>query len=135
MQSYIWIVLIIFAGAVIVYLKSTKSQEEELNGDERYLLGVGGIYNGQTFTIGKEVVIGRDAGQCSIIYPDGTRGVSSVHCKVKVENDGRAALIDLNSTYGTFRDNGERLSPDTIYYLGVGDGFYVGDAENTFLLK
>lgn len=135
MQSYIWIVLIVFAGAIITYLKSTKPQEEKTDGDERYLIGMGGIYNGQIFPIEKEVVIGRDVEQCSIIYPNGARGVSSVHCKIRIENDDRVALIDLASTYGTFRDNGERLSPNTIYYLGAGDGFYVGDAENTFLLK
>lgn len=134
MQNYIWIVLIIFIAAIMTYLKSTKPQEKEPEGDERFLIGMGGIYNGQTFPIGKEVVIGRDVNQCGIIYPNGTKGVSSVHCKVRIEGD-RVALIDLASTYGTFRDNGEKLSPNTIYYLETGDGFYVGDGENTFLVK
>ena len=135
MQSYIWIALIVFAGAVIAYLKSAKPKEEESDGDERNLIGMGGIYNGQIFPIGREVVIGRDIGRCGIIYPEGTRGISSVHCTVRVERDGRVALIDMGSTYGTFRDNGEKLSPGTVYYLGAGDGLYVGDTENTFLLK
>lgn len=134
MQSYMWILVLIFAAAVITYLRSVRTKEEENSGDERYLIGMGGIYKGQTFSIGKEIVIGRNANQCSIIYPNGTKGVSSVHCKVRIEKE-RVALIDLASSYGTFRDNGERLSPNMIYYLGPGDGFYVGDAENTFLVK
>lgn len=134
MQNYIWILVLIFAVAVITYLKSTKTKEEENSGDEKYLIGMGGIYKGQTFPIGKEIVIGRDANKCGIIYPSGTKGVSSVHCKVKIENE-RVALIDLSSSYGTFRDNGEKLSPNMVYYLGPGDGFYVGDAENVFVVK
>lgn len=129
-----WILVLIFAAAVITYLRSVRTKEEDNSGDERYLIGMGGIYKGQTFPIGKEIVIGRDANQCGIIYSNGTKGVSSVHCKVKIEKE-RVALIDLASSYGTFRDNGERLSPNMIYYLGPGDGFYVGDAENTFLVK
>ena len=129
-----WILVLIFAAAVITYLRSVRTKEEDNSGDERYLIGMGGIYKGQTFPIGKEIVIGRDANQCGIIYPNGTKGVSSVHCKVKIEKE-RVALIDLASSYGTFRDNGERLSPNMIYYLGPGDGFYMGDAENTFLVK
>ncbi len=134
MQNYIWILVLIFAVAVITYLKSTKTKEEENSGDEKYLIGMGGIYKGQTFPIGKEIVIGRDVNKCGIIYPSGTKGVSSVHCKVKIENE-RVALIDLSSSYGTFRDNGEKLSPNMVYYLGPGDGFYVGDAENVFVVK
>ncbi len=134
MQNYIWILVLIFVAAVIAYLKSIRNKEEENCGDERYLIGMGGIYGGQTFPIGKEIVIGRDVNQCGIIYPNGSKGVSSVHCKVRIENE-RVALIDLSSSYGTFRDNGERLSSNMVYYLGPGDGFYVGDAENIFLVK
>lgn len=134
MQNYIWIILIIFVAAIVAYLKSTKSSEEEHVGDERYLIGVGGIYNGQTFPIGKEIVIGRNSDKCGIIYPNGANGISSVHCKVYLE-DEKVALVDLASTYGTFRDNGERLSPNITYYLSAGDGFYVGNSDNTFLIK
>lgn len=134
MQNYMWILVLVFVAAVITYLRSSRTKDEENNGDERYLIGMGGIYKGQTFPIGKEIVIGRDTQKCGIIYPSGAKGVSSVHCKVKIENE-RVAVIDLSSSYGTFRDNGERLSPNMVYYLGPGDGFYVGDAENVFLVK
>lgn len=134
MQNYIWIILIIFVIAIVGYLKKTKGSEDENTGEERYLIGVGGIYDGQVFSIGKGIVIGRDSERCGIIYPGGTKGVSAVHCKVMVEDD-RTGLVDLASTYGTFRDNGEKLSPNVVYYLRPGDGFYIGNADNTFLLK
>lgn len=134
MQNYIWIVLVIFVIAIVGYLKSMKSSEEENAEDDRYLIGMGGIYDGQTFNIGKEIVIGRDPDKCSIIYPDGAKGISSVHCKIMAEH-GKVCLIDLASTYGTFRDSGEKLVPNMVYTLEVGDGFYIGDAENTFLFK
>lgn len=134
MQNYIWIVLVIFVIAIVGYLKSIRLPEEENTEDARYLLGIGGIYNGQTFTIGKEIVIGRNPDKCSIIYPDETKGISSIHCKIMVEN-GKVSLIDLASTYGTFRDNGEKLVPQVVYAMEVGDGFYIGNVENTFLIK
>lgn len=134
MQNYLWIVLVVFVMAIVAYIRSTKPKEEEPEGDERYLIGMGGPYRGQVFPIGREVVIGRDAAKCGIIFPKETRGVSSAHCKVKNEA-GKVVLVDLSSTYGTFRDNGEKLQPNMAYYLEAGDGFYVGDAENTFLVK
>lgn len=134
MQNYIWILVLIFAAAVIAYLKSIRTKEEDNCGDERYLIGMGGIYDGQTFPIGKGITIGRDVNQCGIIYPNDSKGVSSVHCRVKIENE-KVALVDLSSSYGTFRDNGERMSPNIVYYLGPGDGFYVGDSQNVFVVK
>lgn len=137
MQTYIGIALIIFVAAVIAYLRSTKESEESAEDsgrDRRYLIAMGGMYRGQSFPIGREIVIGRDAAKCGIIYPNTAKGVSSVHCKVMMEEE-RVALLDLGSTYGTFRDNGDKLSPNIKYYLEPGDGFYLGDAENTFVLK
>lgn len=135
MQNYIWIVLIIFVAAIAAYMKRTKgSDESENEGDARYLIGMGGTYRGQKFPIGKEIIIGRDAEQCGIVYPNSAKGISAVHCKVTIEGD-RIAVIDLASTYGTFRNTGEKLAAKTAYYLAPGDGFYVGNAENTFLIK
>lgn len=134
MGNYIWIILVIFLIAIAAYIKSTRHSEPENNGDERYLIGMGGMYKGQTFPIGNEVIIGRDASKCSIVYPNDEKGVSSVHCKV-IKDGEKIAVTDLASRYGTFRDNGEKLSPNTLYYLGPGDGFYVGNPNNTFLVK
>ena len=77
------------------------------------------------------VVIGRDPASCQIAFRDGTPGVSRRHCQIAWDMArGEFVLTDLNSSYGTFLLNGQRLNPGTPFYLKPGDGFYAGDRAN-----
>ena len=135
LEDYIWLILTVFILLVISYYKSTK-QTEDAGGSEaeKELHGIGGIYDGQKITVRQEIVIGRDPHKCSIIYPEGAKGVSAVHCSVHVK-DTKVELTDLSSTYGTFKGTGERLVPNRAYSLEQGDSFYVGAKENTFVVR
>ena len=79
---------------------------------------------------GQPVQIGRDGAVCRLVYQDGTPGVSGRHCQVSFEQ-GQFVLTDLNSTYGTFLSNGQRVAPNSPVTLPPKSSFYLGDADNT----
>lgn len=81
---------------------------------------------------GQPVQIGRDGAVCRLVYQDGTPGVSSKHCQVYFDQkDGQFVVTDLNSTYGTFLSNGQRIAPNTPVRLAPKSSFYLGEADNT----
>lgn len=92
-------------------------------------------HNGMSYALGQTpVMIGRDAANCAIAYREGTPGVSKRHCSVSWNPDtGEFLVTDLNSSYGTYLLNGQRLEPNIPYHLKAGESFYVG--ENTNVLR
>lgn len=79
---------------------------------------------------GQPVQIGRDGAVCRLVYQDDTPGVSGRHCQVSFEQ-GQFVLTDLNSTYGTFLSNGQRVAPNSPVRLPPKSSFYLGEADNT----
>lgn len=80
---------------------------------------------------GKQILIGRNAASCQIVFQQGTPGVSGVHCSVSWDAEReKFVLTDMKSSYGTFLMNGQKLSPGIPYYLSAGDSFYLGSREN-----
>ena len=81
---------------------------------------------------GTPVQLGRDAAVCRLVYQDGTPGVSSRHCQVFYDQKECVFVVtDLNSTYGTFLANGQRIAPNTPVKLPPQSAFYLGEADNT----
>lgn len=81
---------------------------------------------------GTPVQLGRDAAVCRLVYQNGTPGVSSRHCQVFYDQkEGVFVVTDLNSTYGTFLANGQRIAPNTPVKLPPQSAFYLGEADNT----
>ena len=81
------------------------------------------------------VQIGRDRATCRLVFQDDTPGVSSRHCQVYFnQQEGVFVVTDLNSTYGTFLANGQRLAPNAPMKLTPGVSIYLGEAANTILL-
>jgi len=95
------------------------------------LVGVSGPFAGNSFPLQDRIAIGRDPGQCGIIFPDKTPGVSALHCEVRREGAG-FTITDLGSSYGTFFAGGAKLSPNVPYPLRPGDSFYLGEEGNSF---
>lgn len=89
-------------------------------------------HNGKTFPVGKApVVIGRDPSKCIIIFKEGTKGVSGVHCSVSYDSEtDMFTITDLGSTYGTYLIGGQQVLAKTSLNLRSGDSFYVGDKAN-----
>lgn len=97
------------------------------------LTGVSGEFAGKSFPLQDSLIIGRDPARCNIIFPEKTPGVSALHCELRREGAG-LSITDLGSSYGTFLNNGARLSPNAPYPIKSGDTFYLGEAANSFRL-
>lgn len=89
---------------------------------------------GKTFTISGRSVIGRNPDKCNVFYPADERGVSGVHCEI-ISNGAMLTLNDLGSSYGTYLENGQKLTPNTPVSLRNGDKFYVASRDNTFEVR
>lgn len=94
-------------------------------------------HNGLEVSVGSgKVLIGRDPAVCQIVFRDRTPGVSGHHCLVSFDAARREfVLIDLKSSYGTFVGNGQRIVPETPYYLKPGESFFVGERANEIRTK
>lgn len=96
-----------------------------------YLLGRSGAHANERFLLEGELIIGRDPQMCQLVYPGSEKNISGVHCKIQ-EIDGNICLIDLNSTNGTYFQDGTRLEPNMPRTMVNGQGFYLGSRENFF---
>lgn len=95
--------------------------------------GVSGVFEGKRFSVNGRVSFGRNPMQNDVVYPEGTQGISGVHCAL-TNQDGRLYLQDLGSTYGTFLGNGQRLVPNQPVELHAGDSFYLGSEKEKFTI-
>lgn len=81
------------------------------------------------------ITLGRGA-DCAVVFQGNTPGVSSHHCTLSFdEASGTFTLTDLQSTYGTFLQNGQKLTPNMPYRLRAGDQFYLGEPQNKLQLS
>ncbi|MCH5203639.1 MAG: trypsin-like peptidase domain-containing protein [Oscillospiraceae bacterium] len=94
-------------------------------------------HNGKVFPVGNAPVsIGRNASLCTIVYSDQTPGVSGQHCTISYDSTTNLFTItDLNSTYGTFLFNGQKLNPGQPVTLQPGTSLYVGDKANSLKVE
>ncbi len=76
-------------------------------------------------------MLGRDMANCTVIFREGTPGVSNRHCSVAFdESAGEFIVTDLKSSYGTFLVDGQQMKQGVAYRLKSGDQFYLGSSEN-----
>lgn len=99
-----------------------------------FLLGTCGTHNNQTIPIDDEIIMGRDASLCQLVFSASEKAISGVHCKIQ-NIDGTIQLTDMGSTNGTFLDTGVRLVPHVPQILLDGQGFYLGDKSNSFQVQ
>ncbi len=98
-------------------------------GGKLYLICEKGSLAGQRFsTTGGVIRIGRDASRCQLVFPQGTPGVSKLHCELRFSG-GRIYLSDLGSSYGTFLSSGTKLSPNVPVELRSGDRFFLASQD------
>ena len=111
----------------------------EMGGDHTYagnicyLVCTGGVNAGKRLAVTGTIKIGRSS-SCQVHYPDGTSGISSNHCSVTVSGNG-VSLTDLGSTYGTYLDNGTKLTPNSPVRLTRGESFYISSRKNSFRIE
>ena len=96
-----------------------------------YVIGIKGLYLGNSIPVKDSVQIGRNSSQCQLVYPKQAPGISALHCELK-NVGGNLQLIDRGSAYGTFLGNGTRLLPNVPHTLQIGDVFYLATPNEAF---
>lgn len=130
------------AGIVFCIKKNGKGTNAAAKGTDTAKKGIirsmSVQHGGKTYPVGKApVMIGRDAASCSVVYKEGTPGVSGRHCTVSFDSSvGEFILTDLKSSFGTFLGkNGQKIAPNTPVNLKPGETFYVGDKSNVISVE
>lgn len=103
------------------------------NSAELRFQSTSGVFAGKRFSIDGTVRIGRDPSRNDLVFPNGTQGISGVHC-ILIAKDGVLYLQDLGSTYGTFVNGGQRLAPNQPVVLRAGDRFSLGSDRESFVI-
>lgn len=98
--------------------------------------GISGQYAGEVFKFSSApLTLGRDATWCNIVFEANTPGVSSNHCTIQYNAVNQSfVLTDNGSSYGTFLDNGKKLTPNVPVTLSAGNTFYLADGTQRFLV-
>lgn len=91
-----------------------------------------GVLAGQSYRFADKLVIGRDPKRCNVVFPAGTRGVSGVHCTLRLQN-GCVTVTDENATYGTYVD-GKRVQPGQTVVMHRGQRLSLGSGKQTLTL-
>lgn len=85
---------------------------------------------------GRQILLGRSQADCALSFKEGTPGVSGRHCSLSWDSaTGDFILTDMRSTYGTFLQTGQKLTPGVAYRLRAGDRFYLGEPSNMLTLE
>lgn len=98
------------------------------------ITGVKGIMAGRSFDVGSSVIIGRNTQKCTICFPVDAKGISGVHCEIRL-NGGVYEIIDKGSSCGTFLGSGQKLVADVPAKLPSGTYFYLGSSEQLFKIE
>ncbi|MDR1118719.1 MAG: trypsin-like peptidase domain-containing protein [Bifidobacteriaceae bacterium] len=112
-----------------------KAAVAKVDGKTPVLRGTTGQYAGAEIKVEGRVNIGRDAARCHVVYDRSVPGISAVHCSVVWDPTTRRFLLeDHGSTYGTFLASGQKLASGVPAQLGAGDGFYLAERANAFVV-
>ncbi|HOX46816.1 MAG TPA: GGDEF domain-containing protein [Myxococcota bacterium] len=107
-------------------IQGIKDLTGSLNSRQASLIVISGASAGKMFKVASEALtIGRGK-DCEIMLAE--EGISRNHCRIEPDGHGNVAIVDLNSTNGTFF-NGNRI---TRHLLRDGDKVQVG---STTILK
>ena len=92
-----------------------------------------GPLKGRTYRVSRDgLMVGRDY-DCGVRFDPSTPGISRHHCSIRWYQGG-PALVDLNSSCGSFLSDGRQLPPNYPTPLQVGSRFYLGDPQYMFQL-
>ncbi len=93
------------------------------------LYGLQGFYAGASLTAEDSITLGRDPVTCQLVFPQNTRGVSKVHCRLRIDPVRNLVYLkDMNSTYGTWV-NGHLIGRGQETALNCADRFAFGEGQ------
>lgn len=142
----IGLVIVLAAAAFVLWKKGLirfalpklpkrKGKASGMGLDELRIQCVSGAFAGKRFALSPQVRMGRDPTKNDLVFPDGTQGVSGVHCVLIYDSTAGSLYIkDLGSTFGTFVNGGKRLAPSQAMPLNVGDRFSLGSERESFMV-
>jgi uncharacterized RDD family membrane protein YckC len=89
---------------------------------------------GKAFNVTQQgIMFGRDSNVCNFAFPENTNGISRLHSKLVFNPQTQMfVLYDLGSTYGTFLENGTRVTQEQPIAIKSGEGFYLAARTNLF---
>lgn len=96
------------------------------------LQGTGGNFAGRRFAVSGRIRIGRDPSRNELVYPQGSQGISGVHCEIHIR-EGKLYLCDMGSTYGTYL-RGKKIPARQEIELQAGDTFCLGSPQESFTI-
>lgn len=90
-----------------------------------------GALAGQVFSSGDTLCIGRSKSNCNVVFPAETKGISRIHCCLKLRQ-GQVMLMDMGSSCGTFLQDGTKLKPNEPVIVNDNTRFYLAGRETSF---
>jgi hypothetical protein len=127
--------LVAFPAKVAQSGQGGKAAVAKVDGKTPVLRGTTGQYAGAEVKIEGRVNIGRDAARCHVVYDRSVPGISAMHCSVAWDPTARQFVLeDHGSTYGTFLSSGQKLAASVPARLSIGDGFYLAERTNGFVV-
>ena len=119
----IGLVIVLAAAAFVLWKKGLirfalpklpkrKGKASGMGLDELRIQCVSGAFAGKRFALSPQVRMGRDPTKNDLVFPDGTQGVSGVHCVLIYDSAAGSLYIkDLGSTFGTFVNASRPVRP------------------------
>ena len=134
------VVVVIVAVVVVLLLQKKKKTQKAPDPmpvvppapvKQGYVRSLSSQHRGSRIPVGSQgILLGRSQ-ECAVVYQSNTPGVSGRHASLTFDAvTGDFILTDLQSTYGTYLKNGQKLTPNMAYRLRSGDQFYLGEAAN-----
>ncbi len=103
------------------------------------VVGVSGTYANATFdlTDGAELILGRDPQAANIVLSQTDADVSRKHASIRFDaRTNQYAVTDLNSSTGTYLENGTQIPKGQTQYVARGSVVYFGSTKkNAFRLN
>lgn len=97
--------------------------------------GVEGPFSGNKFPLDADLVFGRDAQTCTVVFHTKYDGIGRRHCSLRFDPQAEVFhLRDLGATNGTFA-NGRKMMPSETVTLRNGDEFYLFRPEYRFVVE
>ncbi len=97
------------------------------------LHALSGVFAGGIWKLNVQVVFGRDQSQCNMVFGANEEGISRVHCRLTPMGE-QVLFEDLNSSYGGWFNDAEKIMPGQQRMLSVGDRFTIGNLQ-TFAIE
>ena len=101
------------------------------------IMGVAGEYEGSVIEIAhlEEIVLGRDAEKCHLIFEQTNTAVSRIHCRIRYNGEVKKYIVTDLSKNGTYTADGRRLQPGIPVPLEENSIIYLGNTETMFNLS